>query len=238
MTVLVRPEILSSLNSVREDVQRQVAALDRYRVLKAIERTIADFPALDDVTRSLGDIRERVQQQLDETREYRALQTIERIVPELSQVFALLEEQAAPEPSGAPQEENAPEREDASAEDDGLAPHPRSAPEPDLVDESETVSFAETGELTAAPVGGEPFAGREDVVVRSVESGFEPGCDYRPPTVEAPLASGSPAVPSLADSVAQLMAQSNAPPQRESHAPQPAVQEDSDAMSPHAERAA
>jgi hypothetical protein len=99
MTILVRPEILLSLNSVREDVQRQVASLDRFRALKAIEQTIADFPALEDLTRSLSDIRERMQRQLDDTREYRALQTIERIMPELSEVFALLEERATNEES-------------------------------------------------------------------------------------------------------------------------------------------
>lgn len=94
MTVAVRPEILSSLGSVREDVQRQVAGLDRYRALKAIEQTIADFPALKDLTQSLSDIRDRVQRQLEDTREYRALRTIERIVPELTEVLVLLEQRS------------------------------------------------------------------------------------------------------------------------------------------------
>jgi hypothetical protein len=94
MTVVTRTDVLSSLQAIHGDVQRRAAELDRYRALKAIEQTIADFPGLDDVTRSLGDVRDRVQQQLDGTREFRALRTIERILPELSEVLGLWDQGA------------------------------------------------------------------------------------------------------------------------------------------------
>ncbi len=94
MTGAMSLEILSSLASVRDDVERQVAKLDRYRALKAIEQTIVDFPALEDLNRTLDDLRDSMQRQLNETREVRALQKIEKIMPDLSDVLALLTENA------------------------------------------------------------------------------------------------------------------------------------------------
>jgi hypothetical protein len=90
MTATVQTDILLSLQTLHGDVQRRFAELDRYRALQAIERTIADFPDLDDVAHSLGDIRDRVQVQLDGTPEFRALRSIERMLPELSDVLVLL----------------------------------------------------------------------------------------------------------------------------------------------------
>jgi hypothetical protein len=90
MTGAVRLEILSSLASVREDVERQVAKLDRYRALKVIEQTISDFPGLDDLNNSLSEIRERMQRQIEGTREVRALRAVEKIMPDLSEVLTFL----------------------------------------------------------------------------------------------------------------------------------------------------
>ncbi len=90
MTGAVRLEILSSLASVREDVERQVAKLDRYRALKVIEQTISDFPGLEDLNNSLSEIRERMQRQIEGTREVRALRAVEKIMPDLSEVLAFL----------------------------------------------------------------------------------------------------------------------------------------------------
>jgi hypothetical protein len=243
MTILVRPEILLSLNSVREDVQRQVASLDRFRALKAIEQTIADFPALEDLTRSLSDIRERMQRQLDDTREYRALQTIERIMPELSEVFALLEERATNEESvsSAIAEDGAANEQDFTEDRDA-----GSLPEPVTVAASEF-------EAAACVVIAEPESGAEQAyraqayrdadvaepAIKPVSTGFEPG--YEPHSPKPELQPDSPpeigAVPSLAASVAQLMAQSVAPPPRDHAASQP-HQERSDTVAPAAERAA
>lgn len=90
MTGAVRLEILSSLASVRADVERQVAKLDRYRALKVIEQTISDFPGLEDLNNSLSEIRERMQRQIEGTREVRALRAVEKIMPELSEVLTFL----------------------------------------------------------------------------------------------------------------------------------------------------
>jgi hypothetical protein len=90
MTGAMRLEILSSLASVREDVERQVAKLDRYRALKVIEQTISDFPGLEDLNNSLSEIRERMLRQIEGTREVRALRAVEKIMPELSEVLTFL----------------------------------------------------------------------------------------------------------------------------------------------------
>lgn len=92
MTDVVRSEILSSLASVREDVERHVAGLERYRALRAIEKTIEDFPDLDDLNRSLSEIRERVRRQIEDTPEARALRSVEKIMPELTEVLTFLAE--------------------------------------------------------------------------------------------------------------------------------------------------
>lgn len=94
MTGALRLEILSSLASVRDDVERHVAGLDRYRALKAIEKTLVEFPGLEDLTSALSDLRDSMQRQLGETREVRALQTIEKIMPDLSEVLAFLSERS------------------------------------------------------------------------------------------------------------------------------------------------
>lgn len=245
MTVVVRPEILSSLNSVREDVQRQVAGLDRYRALKAIEQTIADFPSLEDLTRSLADIRDRVQSQLDETREYRALRTIERIMPELSDVLALLAERpdtASESKFGLPHVENGPVSEEPLADEQVAAISPQPEPEPITASEFEAaaVEFVETAELTAEPAMPATQAYREETAVRPPAPLAEAAHEARPPepAPESEVSSKPGAVPSLADSVAQLMAQSIAPPPREAQAPPQQVHERSDAAPPHTERAA
>jgi hypothetical protein len=111
MTGAMRLEILSSLASVREDVERQVAKLDRYRALKAIEQTISDFPGLEDLNNSLSEIRERMRRQIEGTREVRALRAVEKIMPELSEVLTFLSDC-----SDAGQEASQPaDRDDASA---------------------------------------------------------------------------------------------------------------------------
>jgi hypothetical protein len=93
--------------------------------------------------------------------------------------------------------------------------------------ENETAPIAQPAPVDAGSVSG--------------PSGIEEGQDvqHRLPQRDAmPPGADAEAVPSLADSVAQLMAQSMAPP-REAHAP-PAThqQERSDTALPHAERAA
>src|SRR6187402_1127934 len=105
MLTAVHPEILSSLASVREDVQCQVERLDHFRAVKAIEQTIAEFPGLNDLARSLTDVRDRVQQQLSETREYRALRAVEKMMPELTEVLTLLSERAVVAPVLTPAKE-------------------------------------------------------------------------------------------------------------------------------------
>jgi hypothetical protein len=219
-------------------VERKIAGLDRFRALKAIEQTIADFSSLDDIAQPLSDIRDQVQAQLGETREFRALRSIERIVPELSEVLALVEAGPASgdddRPVGA---------EPVAAEPASTAAEPvlDGAPQDAFEIENDVVSIEtasvgpadDTGPLVV-PVIAEGADGPSDV---DAEEGPEPEPglpqpDAMPPGPEAE------AVPSLADSVAQLMAQSMAPP-RDTHAP-PAThpQERSDASLAHAERAA
>jgi hypothetical protein len=240
MTVALRPEILSSLRSVREDVQRQVAGLDRYRALQAIDQTIADFPELEDITRSLADIRDRVQSQLDETREYRALRTIERIMPELSEVLALLEE--GPASAEATEFERDAEPAFEPVPEFGAVPVAPEPPQPTRgfaaeARHSDIVTFAiyadhrspETGEAdvldTATPQS--DFRARDETVLRHA-SASDP----------APSGSDTVAVPSLADSVAQLMAQSAAPPRDANAPPLPQPQDRGGTAPAQSERAA
>lgn len=226
MTIAVRPEILSSLQAMREDVQRRLAGLDRYRALKAIEQTIADFPALEDLTRPLSDIRDAVQRQLDETRECRALQTIERVMPELSEVVALLAESVEPvagEPTAGIAEPVVPPAPEMPAAADAL---------PELAPVAVQIAAIETIAGDAIPEAGP----------------VQPGSAAPPPAERAVMApepadAGEPVrvpkVPSLADSVAQLLAQS-APPRDPPAAPDDSGEGADIAVRPppHAERAA
>lgn len=220
MTVVVRPDILSSLKSVREDVQRQVVELDHYRALKAIEQTIADFPSLEDIARSLSDIRDKVQRQLDDTREYRALRTLERIVPELSDVLDLVAERAGAVDPGKAEEGKADLERPAATEQDAQ-----------VVPGQATNRAAET-EASAAPAG----EMSEDVMFVGVTApnseerddadpltASEPGApldDDNPITLSEseaqrpPLEERAPAepAPSLAYSLAQMMVQAMVPP--------------------------
>jgi hypothetical protein len=239
MTVVVRPDILSCLQSVREDVQRKVAMLDRYRALKAIEQTIADFPDLDDVTRPLSDIRHRVQQQLDETREFRALRSIERIMPELCDVLALIDDGAARDHERTDVEPDVTAGTGSAAVEpdfDGSQDSP-AAPGLEAVSIETAVSWEADEDRMIVPTATPVAAGGEGPSGAGAKQEIEP--DQRAPKADAmPPGPEAETVPSLADSVAQLMAQSMSPP-REAHAP-PAAHppERSDAALPHAERAA
>ena len=226
MTVVVRPDILSSLEAMRQDAEQRIAMLDRFRAVKALEQTMADFPGLDDLTRSLSEIRDRVSAQLDETREFRALRSIERIMPELTEVLALLGYTPAIEAPPAASEPVDPAGsasdiiEEAGASEAGLS---SGGFEITAID-----STGETGFVTGAERAGDgsiPGTGEgPDAQVRSSRS------EAVPPELDA-----GP-VPSLADSVAQLMAQSMSPQREVPPAPHPP--ERSDAPLPHAERAA
>lgn len=233
MTVAVRPDIVACLESMRQDVERRIASLDRFRALKAIEQTIAEFPGLDDLTRSLSEIADQVRLQLDETREFRALRSIERIMPELSEVLALMEHAPTAEvrPTGS-----------APVETEEFAPaileHPVA---------SEAGGDASGFEIAATGPADEAGTMAHAMSVRSESAGHPPGAgteaglemQHRLSRSEAiPPAPDTEPMPSLADSVAQLMAQSMAP-QREGQAPPaPHSHERGDAPLTQAERAA
>lgn len=240
MTVAVHPDILSLLQSVHEDVQRKVAGLDRYRALKAIEQTISDFPGLTDVAHRLSEIQNRLQQQLDETREFRALRALERIIPELPDVLALVEDRLAVVENsdltaGIESEPAIAAATSAGPVSDGTsgAAHANEIE----VRSVESSGFCEIDApvLDVSPAHGthESADGTSDVgVTKQVEP------EHRASTSDATSEETDTApIPSLADSVAQFMAQSMAP--REALGTPPShLQERSDTASPHAERAA
>lgn len=220
MTVVMQTDILVSLQALHGDVQRRFAELDRYRALKAIERTIADFPGLDDVADSLGDIRDRVQQQLDGTREFRALRSIERMLPELSEVLVLLDGPREIERnpmSGDPAFGSESLASESAVDGQSIAAS-HSAPHADLdagtQSPFETVTVdIETVVLAAAPEQpqeevADPSHGRipDWTAATTTDDRPPPGPEIDPRTSEAAH------VPSLADSVAQLMAQAAVPP--------------------------
>lgn len=248
MTVVPGSDILSSLHSIQEDVRRQAEQLDRYRALKAIEQTIADFANLDDIARSLSDVRQHVQEQLDGTREFRALRAIERILPELSEVLALVGGGPAP----ATGEQGADIEPDSTMTAGTTAVEPAydgSADEYVIVEsETESVDVAQLHEPFAPELfAPEPFAPGSIAPAAPIQAyesskplavGPEQDTEVAKPKPDAPPGAEPGAVPSLADSVAQLMAQSISPP-REAQAPQVArpPERDDEAL-PHAEQAA
>lgn len=223
MTATVQTDILVSLQTLHGDVQRRFAELDRYRALQAIERTIADFPDLDDVTHSLGDIRDRVQVQLDGTPEFRALRSIERMLPELSEVLVLLEGEAANESHPGPvdptlgSESPAPESSMVAGQVAAPDAAPDGDPDPAPQVSLETVT-AEIETLTSVPQSEQPQALPHPdpypaqgtildlATVATTDDRHPPG-----PEVDA-RAPEAAHVPSLAVSVAQLMAQAAVPP--------------------------
>ena len=222
MTGLRRPEVLTALIAMRDDFQRQVAALDRYRALKSLEQTIEEFPALEDLTRALGDIRERLQRQLDETREFRALCAIDRILPELAGVFDLLNDQQSDDADGAVTQISVQELAQPETEvivETAAAPAVISATGFEAVAYSDNgVSPRETGQAVppAMPDSVETAPQRETQTTTKAAEGL-----------------------SLADSVALLMAQGIASPPRDTYPPDSQTPERSEtpALAP-AERAA
>jgi hypothetical protein len=222
MTVVVHTDILVSLQAMHGDVQRRFAELDRYRALKAIEQTIADFPDLDDVAHSLGDIRDRVQQQLDGTREFLALRSIERILPELSDVLILLGEETGGKGDTAsctpnPGTESLADVEQVGSALDALPVGDRDGVSP--ADAATATVDIETVALTEAPEQPEDLSGpmtdpAHDAIADKV-AGTTLGDRLSPRLESDPPASEAAPVPSLADSVAQLMAQAVVPPSRD-----------------------
>lgn len=220
MSLSIHSEILSSLASVREDVRGRVEELDRYRAVRAIEQTIAEFPGLDDLARSLADVRDRVQQQLSETREYLALCAVEKMMPELTGVLAMLSENsgAASRPADFTDEQAA----------SPVASVPGEREEVAAIVEAGAVEVSEIGdaETVAAVAAGQPHEGASDED-RSISAVMmpddlegrplhaEPGNSNQEPmpthAVPAPAGEGAPAS-TLAYSLAQLMVQALVPP--------------------------
>jgi hypothetical protein len=243
MTVAGHPDILSRLEFVRQDVERRIATLDRFRALKAIEQTIADFPGLDDLARSLTDIRDQVRAQLDETREFRALRSIERILPELSEVLALVDDAPAIEvgdrPAASVPVEPAPVSAGPASVATQQAAVSETGPEAGEFEITASGPVDESGVLVQpapifAEIAGEPFGA---IVEEGTDISERLSSEATPPEVTPPGADAE-SMPSLADSVAQLMAQSMSP-QKDAHAPpSPHPQDRSDAALTHAERAA
>jgi hypothetical protein len=222
MTVVVHTDILMSLQAMHGDVQRRFAELDRYRALKAIEQTIADFPDLDDVAHSLSDICDRVQQQLDGTREFRALRSIERILPELSDVLILLGEETDGKGDIASCTPSPGTERPADVEQDGSALDAVPVGDRDLVSlaeaatatvDIETVALAEAPEQPDDLPGPMMDSGHEAIADKAAVTA--PGDRLLPRLESDPPASEAAPVPSLADSVAQLMAQAVVPPSRD-----------------------
>lgn len=216
-----RPDILTSLQAVHDDVQRRVAHLDRYRALKAIEQAIADFASLDDVTRGLTEVRDRVQRQLDETDECRALRTLARIIPDLSEVLALLGDRPAGDAAV-----QAPEGERASASV-GTARHegegaikvpPPPAAFTDIAEGGE-VYFIQVEERGAEPdEPAQPEPGLDDHDAATAVAAFAPGeateaaampgwTDPSPAAAEPPADDPSRQARSLSQSLTQRMVQ-------------------------------
>jgi hypothetical protein len=148
MTGAMRAEILSSLAAVRDDVERHVAKLDRYRALQALEKTVADFPGLDDLSSALSEIRERMQRQIEETREVRALRAVEKIMPELTEVLAFLTERR----EEAPVEQTQMDR-NIAPDQDASPPEPLLDADRQPSDQATIIvaTSAELGEVSSAP---------------------------------------------------------------------------------------
>lgn len=229
MTATVQTDILASLQTLHGDVQRRFAELDRYRALQAIERTIADFPDLNDVTHSLGDIRDRVQVQLDGTPEFRALRSIERMLPELSDVLVLLNGTSESEGTSGPGEaalasESPVPESVVNAVAVDVAQDAPPAGDLDAATQSpfETVAIdIETVATAAEPEQPQdlPQTEVDPAHVTTVDRTAATTDDRHPPGPEIDARASEPVhVPSLADSVAQLMAQA-AMPLRDPHAP-------------------
>ncbi|MFZ5693309.1 MAG: hypothetical protein ACOY5F_18915 [Pseudomonadota bacterium] len=235
MTVAVRPDILSCLLSMRQDVEQRIATLDRFRAVKALEQTIADFPGLDDLIRSLSDIRDRVRAELDNTREFRALRSIERIIPELSEVLALMDDA----PAGGDRPADAAPVDAAKAQSEpgpGMPERAGSAETGPDVSGFEMAAFdaADTSSAMAEPEPGAPCMADASPSGRQESSETQ---DRTSRSDAMPPGPNAGPTPSLADSVAQLMASMS--PQREGQVlPAPHPPERGDAPLTPAERAA
>jgi hypothetical protein len=205
MTGAVRLEILSSLASVRDDVERHVAKLDRYRALKAIERTIAEFPGLDDLNRALSDLRDGLQQKLNETREVRALRAIEKITPELSEVLSFLAERTE-KPSAEEVEHGRDRVAGSSAPSFGPADDDISQTNKVTVviaTSSETVEHSDM--VSARQVPQQEFA-REESTRRLSADNADPGDTSAPANDSGSSAdTGNPASPAFSYGIAQFL---------------------------------
>lgn len=190
MTGAARTEILSSLVSVQAEVARQVEKLDRYRALQAIEKTIAEFPGLEDLTENLTGLRDGMQAKLAETREVRALRTIERIMPDLSEVLEFLSERSVDPTDQIEGSGNS----SAASEDAG-------ASEREVAEPTVSVAIATTEVVAVSDI---PQAGKAPQFIEAelptpLVSNFDPG------ESPAPSNDAAASAPSVSYGIAQFL---------------------------------
>ena len=214
MPLSINSELLSSLATVREEVRGRVEELDRYRAVKAIEKTIEDFPCLDDLNRSLAGIRDTMQERLSETREYRALCTVENMMPELKGVLALLSEGSQIVSQQAVSVEK---QTDAVivAEPEAQQDAPASV-EVDALEVAEIIEV-EGPVAVVATWPNDPVGDGTDQIVGTMSGDVEPSAQDAEPghpnPALSPVATGEGApASSLAYNLAQLMVQALVPP--------------------------
>lgn len=249
MTVDTRPELLTSLAAVQQDVERYTLGLDRYRALIVIEKTISDFSGLEDVASPLAMLRDEVRRRLEATPEYRALAAVKKIVPELTEVLAFLADRA-----GMPASSEAGDGRQARHDDggsDSAGETTSTAPDRDLAEDLPAVgrapdrlaAYEDPGSASGALP---PVADPAPAVAQQPASvaGFEIPASETEPGLHAeaiPQADGS-AGSSLAYSLAQMVVQGRSLPQREpaSHEAEPDRDpgEPGEDSAPQAEKAA
>lgn len=116
MTTADHPDIRTTLDSMRQRIERHLVGGSRYRALLAIDKTISDLADHADLAQPLRDVRDQIRLQLNETREYRVLCAVDRIGPELIDILAFLDEEPRDGDASLRREDDNPDQEGPVAE--------------------------------------------------------------------------------------------------------------------------
>jgi hypothetical protein len=84
---VVLPNIIESLEAVRDRVKQRLTKVPEYRALLAIEKSIAEVADISELVAHLQTAKQKILDRLATTREYRALLTVDKAIKDFSEIL-------------------------------------------------------------------------------------------------------------------------------------------------------
>jgi hypothetical protein len=84
---VVLPNVIESLEAVRDRVKQRLTKVPEYRAFLAIEKPIAEVADISDLVAHLQTAKQRILDRLTTTREYQALLTVDKAIKDFSEIL-------------------------------------------------------------------------------------------------------------------------------------------------------